>query len=163
MKEMKEMVKTIKDTEKENRQVKVHISGESENPTRMNLRSGKFKMIIDEPEPMGGTNQGPSPVQVLLMALAGCLNVTGHQVAGERGLKLKKMKIIIDGDMNPCTFMGCSYESRAGFQDIRVKVYPVFEEPLPKEMIHAWLEETEARCPVTDNIKTATHIGIENM
>ncbi len=163
MKEMKEMMKTIKDTEKENRQVKVHISGESENPTRMNLRSGKFKMIIDEPEPMGGTNQGPSPVQVLLMALAGCLNVTGHQVARERDLKLKKIKITIDGDMNPCTFMGCSYEERAGFQKINVKVKPEFAIPTEGRIIKEWLLETEARCPVTDNIKTATHIGIENM
>lgn len=65
-------------------QVKVHIGGESESATKMNLRAGKFKMIIDEPENMGGSNEGHSPVQVLLMALAGCLNVTGHQVAKEK-------------------------------------------------------------------------------
>lgn len=37
-------------------QVKVHIGGESESATKMNLRAGKFKMIIDEPENMGGTD-----------------------------------------------------------------------------------------------------------
>ncbi len=57
-------------TEACNMQVKVHVTGESENPTKLNLRSGRFKMVIDEPENMGGTNEGPSPVQVLLMALA---------------------------------------------------------------------------------------------
>lgn len=54
------------------REVRVLITGESENPTKINLKSGKFKLIIDEPKMMGGTDEGPSPVQVLLMSLAGC-------------------------------------------------------------------------------------------
>ncbi len=141
-------------------QVKVHVSGESESATKLNLRSGKFKMIIDEPESMGGTNEGPSPVQVLLMSLAGCLNVTGHHVANEQGLKLKKMKIVIDGDMNACTFMGCSFEERAGFQTINVVIRPEFENEPDKETISAWITETEARCPVTDNIKEGTKISV---
>ena len=149
-------------TEQCTMQVTAHVSGESESATKMNIRSGKFKMIIDEPENMGGTDDGPSPVQVLLMALAGCLNVTGHQVARERGLNLKKMKISIDGEMNPCTFMGCSFDERAGFQTITVVVKPVFEEERSREEIAGWLAETEARCPVTDNIKEGTKIVVEN-
>lgn len=143
-----------------NTQVKVHVSGESQTATKMTLRSGKFTLIIDEPENMGGEDEGPSPVQVLLMALAGCLNVTGHQVAKERNLGLQKIKITIDGEMNPCNFMGCSYDERAGFQQITVKVKPVFENEVSEEQISAWIEETEARCPVTDNIKDGTKIII---
>jgi len=143
-------------------QVKVHVKGESENATKMNVRAGKFKMIVDEPENMGGTNEGPSPVQMLLTALAGCLNVTGYQVAKEHDLDLKKMTITIDGDMNPCTFMGCSFDERAGFQAIKVNVNPVFGKEVSKELITKWLQETEARCPVTDNIKDGTSIAIDN-
>ncbi len=144
-------------------QVKVHVSGISESATKMNLRAGKFQMVIDEPENMGGTNEGPSPVQVLLMALAGCLNVTGHQVAKEKKLPLKKIKITIDGDMNPCTFMGCSFDERAGFQKIEVNVKPEFETPVDDVIIKAWLEETESRCPVTDNIEDSTQIQVANI
>jgi len=36
------------------RQVKVNVKGTSESPTKINLRSGKFKLVIDEPEAMGG-------------------------------------------------------------------------------------------------------------
>ena len=143
-------------------QVKVHVSGESVSTTKMNIRAGKFKMIIDEPENMGGTNDGPSPVQMLLTALAGCLNVTGHYVANERGLNLLKMKITIDGDMNPCTFMGCSFDERAGFQTITVTIKPTFEKPHDDETIKDWIKETERRCPVTDNIKEGTKIVVEN-
>ena len=144
-------------------QVKVHISGESESSTKMNLRAGKFKMIIDEPANMGGTDEGPSPVQMLLTALAGCLNVTGFHVAKERGLNLEKMKISIEGDMNPCTFMGCSFEERAGFQDIIVKIKPTFKDAMEESVIEDWVKETEARCPVTDNIKDGTKILVENI
>ncbi len=142
-----------------NREVKVLVTGKSENPTKMNLKSGKFNLIIDEPKIMGGTDEGPSPVQVLLMALAGCLNVTGHEIAKQKGLPLNNIKIRIEGVMNPCTFIGCSFEERAGFQNIHVKVdadMPGVSEKDKKE----WLEETEQRCPVTDNIKADTTVDV---
>ena len=41
-------------------QVNVTVRAKSETPTRLKVQSGKFKMIIDEPEAMGGTDMGPS-------------------------------------------------------------------------------------------------------
>jgi len=141
------------------RQVNVSVHAKSETPTRLKIQSGKFKMIIDEPEYMGGTDMGPSPIQVLLMSLAGCLNVTGHEIARQKGLKLNGMKIDINGSMNPCNFMGCSFDERAGFHSIKVSIKPDFENVTDKE-IAVWLEETESRCPVTDNIKEGTQIKV---
>jgi len=147
--------------ESNKRQINVIIHAESETPTRMKVRAGKFQIIIDEPSNIGGTDMGPSPVQVLLMALAGCLNVTGHEVARQKGMKLHGMKIKIDGMMNPCNFIGCSFDERAGFQTINVTVHADFENETP-EAIEAWLKETEARCPVTDNIKDSTKINVSH-
>ena len=143
----------------EKREVSVTVHGKSESPMRMKIKSGKFEMIIDEPENMGGTNVGPSPIQVLLMSLAGCINITGHQVARQRGMKLNGMKIKIDGTMNPCTFIGCSYEERAGFQTINLKVDADFENATTEE-VESWLKETEERCPVTDNIQHITKVNL---
>jgi len=148
-------------TASKQREVKVLVRGESENPTKMNITSGKFSLVIDEPKGMGGTDEGPSPIQVLLMALAGCLNVTGHEIARQKGLTLKGMQIKIEGVMNPCTFIGCSFEERAGFQHIRVHVMADMPGATSEEK-QAWLEETEARCPVTDNIKADTTILVTN-
>ncbi len=125
----------------------------------MNLTSGKFKMVIDEPQNLGGTDEGPSPIQVLLMSLAGCLNVTGHEIAKQRGLKLNGMNVNIEGVMNPCAFLGCSFEERAGFQNIKVTVDADFENASPEE-IAEWLEETENRCPVTDNVRAGTKLSV---
>ncbi len=141
------------------REMKVSITGESQNPTKITLKSGKFSMIIDEPKEMGGTDEGPSPIQVLLMSLAGCLNVTGHEIARQKGLALHGMKIGIEGVMNPCTFLGCSFEERAGFQNINVKIEPDFTDAT-QQQIDEWLKETEERCPVTDNIKAGTSLSV---
>jgi len=141
------------------RQVNVTIHAESETASRAKIKAGKFEMIIDEPIPMGGTDLGPSPIQVLLMSLAGCLNVTGHEVAKQRGMKLNGLKIKIEGTMNPCTFMGCSYDERAGFQQINVTMDTDFENATDEEIV-SWMKETEMRCPVTDNIKDSTKIEV---
>lgn len=33
------------------------------------------QIVIDEPASLGGTDQGPNPVELVLAALGGCLNV----------------------------------------------------------------------------------------
>ncbi len=141
------------------REMKVLVSGKSINPTRMDLQAGKFNLTIDEPPSLGGTDDGPSPIQVLLMSLAGCLNVTGHEVAKEKGLKLNGIDLKIEGVMNPCAFIGCSFEERAGFQKIQVTVDADMDGASQDE-IDSWLEETERRCPVTDNIRADTNITV---
>jgi uncharacterized OsmC-like protein len=71
------------------------------------------------------------------------------------------MKMKIEGYMNPCNFMGCSFDERAGFQSINVSVHADFENETT-EAIKTWLKETETRCPVTDNIKDSTKINVVN-
>uniref|UniRef100_A0A7C4PID5 OsmC family peroxiredoxin n=1 Tax=Anaerolinea thermolimosa TaxID=229919 RepID=A0A7C4PID5_9CHLR len=93
---------------------------------------------------------GPSPVQVLLMSLAGCRNITGHEVAKQRGLQLNGIEIKIEGLMKPCSF-----EERAGFQQIQA-IVDVDMPGATQEEIDAWLEETENRCPVTYNVLVDT-------
>ena len=141
------------------KELKVRVRGQSENATRMNLSVGKFNMVIDEPLNFGGTDAGPSPIQVLLMSLAGCINVTGHLVARQKGLQLNGMKMTIEGVMNPSAFYGASFEVRAGFQQITVAVDADINGAGKKE-IEDWLKETENRCPVTDNIKTVTNVSV---
>lgn len=138
----------------------VKVSGKSESATRLNVSSGNFSMIIDEPEQMGGSNLGPTPIQVLLMALAGCLNVTAHEVAKQQDIPLTSLSIEIDGNLDACTFMGCSTENRAGFNKINVQLNAEFQIPVTQARIDKWVLDTETRCPVTDNIKSMTKISL---
>ncbi len=141
--------------------MKISVEGTSESATKVISKSGKFEVIMDEPVQMGGTDEGPSPMQLLLMSLVGCLNITGQAVAQQRNMKLKTLKINIDGEMNPAAFMGLSFNERAGFSNIGVNIEANFVGASQQE-IDQWLEETENRCPVTDTIKAHTQIHLKH-
>ncbi len=143
----------------EQSKLQVKVYGASESATRMEVSSGKFKLVIDEPESMGGTDAGPTPVQVLLMGLAGCLNVTGHLIAQQQGLVLRGMQIKITGDLNPNAFLGRSFEARAGFERIEVTITADALDAT-EEVLRVWIEEIERRCPVTDNLRAETEMVV---
>lgn len=136
----------------------VKINAHSENPTKTVVEARNFKIIIDEPKNLGGTNEGPNPVEYLIAALSGCLNVVGHTVAKELNMNLKGIKIEIEGNLNPAKFMGKSDEERAGYKAINVKIIP--DTDADAETLNSWLKQVEERCPVSDNILNATPINI---
>lgn len=76
-------------------------------------------------------------------------------------MKLHGMKIRIEGVMNPCKFLGRSFDERAGYQTIKVTVDADMEDATQEE-IDEWLIETENRCPVTDNLRAETRIIVES-
>ena len=138
--------------------LKLSIKAKSENSTKTVVEARGFKMTIDEPETLGGTNAGANPVEYLLAALAGCLNVMGHLVAREMGIKLNGLEIELEGDLNPDRFLGKSMEDRSGYKEIRVIIIP--DMTTDKETLDKWLKTVENRCPVSDNISNGTPLKI---
>jgi len=135
------------------------IKGISENPTKFVAEARNFKIVIDEPPTLGGTDHGANPVEYLLASYAGCLNVMGHLIAGELGFKLDKLEIEMNGNLNPERLFGKSFNERAGFKNIQVKLKP-FAAVTP-ELLEKWVQEVENRCPVNDNLLNKTPIEVE--
>ncbi len=134
------------------------VSAKSENATKTVVATRGFQMIVDEPESLGGTDQGATPVEYMLAALAGCLNVVGHLVAREMGFQLRGLELALEGNLNPAKFAGKSELERAGYKEIRVELRP--ETDADQETLNQWLEIVEARCPVSDNFSNATPVRI---
>jgi uncharacterized OsmC-like protein len=134
-----------------------NITSTNENPTKLNVNARQFKFVVDEPAALGGTDHGANPVEYLLGALAGCLNVVSHVVANELNLPLKGVTIDIEGNLNPDKFFGKSTEERAGFKGIRVTISPVTD--ADQSLIQKWLEIVESRCPVSDNLVNPTPVS----
>lgn len=130
----------------------------SENKTKTVITTRNFKLIVDEPENLGGTNEGPNPVEFLLAALAGCLNVVGHLVAMEMGFTLNGLEIELEGDLDPAKFMGQKVSTRAGYNDVRVTMKP--DTDADSATLETWLKTLESRCPISDNISHATPLNI---
>ncbi len=134
------------------------ISGSCETPTKTIVKARNFTMIIDEPPALGGKDEGANPVEYLLAALAGCLNVVGHLVAKEMKMDLKKMEVEIKGKLNPEKFAGKDTADRAGFKEISALIK--VETDADEETLKKWLETVEKRCPVSDNISNSTPVKI---
>lgn len=47
----------------------------SESETKIVVEARDFEFVVDEPESLDGSNSGPNPVEYLIGAWAGCLNV----------------------------------------------------------------------------------------
>lgn len=138
---------------------KFSVTSKSENPTKVvaETKSG-FKIIVDEPKNQGGTDDGPTPVDYVLAALSGCLNVVGHLIAKEMGIEMRGIEFEISGTLNPAKFMGKSDAERAGYQEINVSVKPDCD--ADKETLEKWISAVEERCPVSDNLANETPVNI---
>ena len=138
--------------------MKFKIDAVSYGGMKTEVDTGKFKIIIDEPKNMGGSDEGATPVDFILAALAGCYTVVGNMVAQELGFELRGIATEIEGSLNPARFAGKSYDDRAGFKDIQVKIKA--DTDADEQTLNKWIEMVENRCPVTDNLTNKTPINV---
>ena len=138
--------------------MKVRVSAQSENATKTIVKARNFEIVIDEPAELGGTNDGPNPVEYVLGAFAGCLNVMAHVVAKELNITLRGIKIDISGPLNPARLFGQSFEERAGFKEISVVLKP--DTDADDATLEKWAKAIEDRCPVSDNLQHTTPVSI---
>lgn len=136
--------------------LKFRVKASSANSTKTIVKARGFEMVLDEPADLGGTNEGANPVEFMLAAYAGCLNVMAHMVAGELGVALHGVEIDLVGTINPARLFGQSFDERAGYKDISVVMKPKWD--ADEATTQKWLSSVLDRCPVGDNLKNSTQI-----
>ena len=135
------------------------ISGTSINSTLYKGKSREFNFLVDEPNELGGQDLGANPVEYLLAAYAGCLNVVINIVAKEQNIKIDEIKINIDGDVDPSKLLGISDKNRAGFQSLNVDID--FKTDESKEKIDLLFNDVKQRCPINDNLSNPLPIDYD--
>lgn len=55
--------------------------------------------ILDEPVSVGGNNQGPTPIQTIYSALAGCITMTLRMYADHKKISLDRVDVKIDAEV----------------------------------------------------------------
>lgn len=136
----------------------VTVTGTAESPTKLAVSVRDFALVIDEPPSFGGTDAGPNPVEFLLAALAGCMNVVIHMIAHERGVELRALHLTVNGELDPSHLMGHPTENRFGFQSIEL-IADIDSDASPADLDEI-LRLSELRCPVSDNLGAKTPIAI---
>jgi uncharacterized OsmC-like protein len=122
-------------------------------------RAGKHLIVIDQPANAGGTDEGPTPLDVQLMALGGCIAAIGRIVAMQRHLNVHGIKVSLEGELDMDGLLGKPTQHRAGLSAIKAKV--AFDADLSREEKTALLHDIDKRCPISDNLSNITPVNIE--
>jgi uncharacterized OsmC-like protein len=134
------------------------VTGRSENAARLVAEARQFRLVIDEPPSLGGEDRGPNPVEYLLAAFIGCINVVAHLTAREMGLDLHHLEITATGALNPARLFGDTTADRVGFKTIEVVVRADTDADSPT--LERWLDTVKTRCPVSDNLANPTPVTL---
>lgn len=118
------------------------------------------EVIIDEPKSLGGTDKGPNPVEYILAALGGCINVLVVSFAKDFDVKVEDLNVHVEGDLDPDCFLGKNPNGRPGYEEIRYTID--LQSPSPTKKINALLAHVEEVCPVKDTLLGTRVIGTEN-
>ena len=119
---------------------------------------GKHTVIIDQPTPVGGTDAGPTPLDVQLMSLGGCVAAIGRIIANQRKLTVRGIEVSVEGDIDTDGLLGKPTEKRVGFSAItaRVKIDADMSAAEKTQFLH----DIDARCPISENLQNATRVDM---
>lgn len=120
------------------------------------VECGNHRLVMDQPKHAAGEDLGPTPLEAILAAVAGCFGTIGRFVAHQQKFDLRGMRFEIEADYDPAGLLGRDENVRPGFQELRVKVE--IDADLTREEKQALLELIEKRCPVVDNLTHGTRL-----
>jgi putative redox protein len=117
------------------------------------------EIVIDQPVNAGGTDTGPTPLEMILVSLAGCIGAIGRIVAMQKRIDLRGMKIKVEGPLDTDGLLGKPIEGRIGYESLTITVD--VDADLSDEEKEAFIHEVDARCPVSENILNSTPINVQ--
>ena len=127
----------------------------SNEPGRALLTVRGHHFVADSPPVLGGPNEGPNPVELLLAALAACGTFVFERVAQEQGIPLHGVSLTAAGDFDPRGVCGEAFDPR--FQAIRVRV--ALDGPdAPQRAV--LLEAFRTRCPVLTTLARGVDVEL---
>jgi uncharacterized OsmC-like protein len=124
--------------------------------TQVRIKAGEHAFTIDEPETLGGTNLGATPVDHLLAALGACQVITYQVWAEKLGIAVDTIDIDLRGDLDLRGFFGTTPGVRPGFQGIEVAVR--LAGPESKDRYAELVAVVEEHCPVQDNLQATVPV-----
>lgn len=113
-------------------------------------------IIVDEPPALGGSDRGPNPVELLLVALGACQELMLAVLAEQLGLEIHAIDVEVQGELDLRGCLGIDPQVRPGFQRLEVSVH--FVSPEPEERLRELLALAERLCPVADMLRNPVPI-----
>ena len=117
-----------------------------------------FQYESDHPEVFASPDNGATPVEFVLVGLAGCLTAGIAAVAQNRNIQLKSVKATLEGGMDLQGILGIDANVRNGFDGIHVE-YEI-DADVSAEEIAALVAQSQKRSAVFDVIANPTDITV---
>lgn len=136
----------------EYKDIEMRVLGVRLSPTKTKVSCGGFEVLIDK---LGG--EAPSPLDLTLASLIGCLNITATLVAGDMGIEIEEASFEAVGTFNPSVFYG-KEGPRAGYK--KVSVVMRLKTNADEEKLREFIRRVEERCPVSDNLANTTPVDV---
>jgi uncharacterized OsmC-like protein len=118
-----------------------------------------YVLEADHPQVLVGTDEAPSPVEVVLHGLAACLTAGIGNIASARGIELTSVESRLEGDIDLRGLLGLSDEVRNGFERIRVTFHLAGN--ATDEQLRAVVEQSRARSAVFDILTNGVPVDLE--
>ena len=117
-----------------------------------------FVFDADHPPVLVGSDNGPTPVEYVLHALAACLTAGLANIAAARGVNLTEVSSTVEGDIDLLGILGLSDDVRNGYQQIKVSFKLRGDDP---EKLRKVVEQSRRRSAVYDIVTNGVPVAIE--
>jgi uncharacterized OsmC-like protein len=112
-------------------------------------------VVTDSPPLLGGPNEAPNPVELLLASLAACATFVCDRAAQEMGIALQSVNVTAAGEFDPRGVCGEAYDPR--FQGIRLRLTLDGVDATQREKL---MQAFRTRCPVFTTLSRAVPIEL---
>ena len=116
-------------------------------------------LTVDEPEALGGADNGPNPVELILAALGSCQEITYRAYATVMGIPLDNVAVTMEGDIDLRGFFAVDESVRAGYEAIRGTVR--VESSASEEQLQQLRSAVNAHCPVLDMLTNPVPVELK--
>jgi uncharacterized OsmC-like protein len=118
-----------------------------------------FHFDADHPAVLVGRDNGPTPVEYVLHALAACLTAGLANIAAARGVRLTEVRSTVAGDIDLNGILGLNPNVRNGYEKITVRF--TVKGDAPAEKLREIVEQSRARSAVYDTVTNGVPVTIE--
>jgi len=115
-----------------------------------------FELIIDAPGGLDGTNEGPSPLLVILASIGACIVAVTRFWAKIMDIEIVELKVFSRGHINLGAIFGLDDSKLAGYD----KLEPIIriKANASDEKINELMDKVLSHCPVITNLGGASPI-----
>ena len=118
----------------------------------------EFKFDSDHPEIFASEDNGATPIEFVLVGLAGCLTAGIASVAQNRDIQLHSVTATLEAGMDLAGILGIDSDVRNGFDG--VKVHFDIDADASSEDIEALVAQSQKRSAVFDVITNPTNCTV---